>query len=199
MVPNQYSAAAKIPLPLNVGLGLGYQVTPKWLVSADVDWTRHQSLDVVTLQLRNSTAIPSPLGDSLDDNLLFHWTNVTRISVGTRYDAGTFRGVQTRLLGGFYSDPSAAPSETLVPIIPDGNTRHVFSAGAVLTKKQWSLTGVYKFITTSDRVVNDYTYDTTGLDPAAAQLYHLLGRPVNVAGTYHLRIHEWVTGLQYTF
>lgn len=199
VVPSQYSAAAKIPLPLNVGLGFGYQVTPKWLVSADLDFTRHSTLDEVTLQLRNSTTTPSVLGDSLDDNLKFHWKNVTRISVGTRYDAGTIKGVQTRLLGGFYSDPTAAPNETLVPIIPDGNTRHIFQGGAVLSHKHWSLTGVYKFITTSDRVVSAYSFDTTGLDPAAVQQFHLLGSPTNVAGTYHLRIHEWITGLQYSF
>ncbi len=199
VVPNQYSAAAKVPLPLNLGIGIGYQVTPKWLVSADFDWTRHSVLDEVTLQLRNSASTPAVLGDSLDDNLQFHWKNVTRVSLGTRYDAGALFGLQTRLLGGFYADPTAAPNATLIPLIPDGNTRKVFQLGAVLSKAHWSFTGVYKFITTSDRVIDAYSFDTTGLDPNAVQTFHLLGSPTNVAGTYHLRIHEWITGLQYTF
>jgi long-chain fatty acid transport protein len=199
VVPATYSASAKIPLPLNAGVGLAYKITPKWLFAADVDWTQQSVFDTIILKLRNRSNVPAPYGESIDDALKELWHDVTRVSVGSRYAVGQVRGLDLTLLGGYYHDPSPAPNSTLTPIIPDGKERHVFQVGGSLGTSHFKFTGVYKYIYTPDRTVDAYVYNTSGLSDVARDVYHLAGVPQNLAGTYHLRVHEWITGVQYTF
>ncbi len=197
VIPANYVVSTKIPLPMNIGGGLAYQLSEKMLVAADVDWTQQSALDVITLKLRRVGAVPSAFGDSLDDMLHENWTDVVRVSVGARYALGQIKGLDAMLSGGYYHDPTPIPDDTITPLIPDGTTRNVFQLGGSLAKGRVKFSTIWKYINAPTRTVAAQSYDRAGLpeqDP-----FGRTGTPINLAGTYDLKVFEVITGLQYTF
>lgn len=197
VVPAQYALSTKIPLPLNFGGGVAYQVSPKLLVAADVDWTQQSRFDEITLQMRRVGGAPSVLGDALDTVIHENWMDVVRFSFGARYALGHVLGFNGVVTGGYYHDPTPIPDATLTPLIPDGSTRNVLQLGGSLGKGHVKVTGVWKYIKAPVRTVAVQTFDRSGLP--ADDPYHRTGVPLNLAGTYDLRVFELVAGLQYTF
>lgn len=197
VIPAQYAVSTKVPLPLNVGGGIAYQVTPKLLVAADLDWTQQSRFDEITLRMRRVGPTPSVLGDALDTVVHENWMNVVRISLGTRYALGHVRGLDAMVTAGYYHDPTPIPDATLTPLIPDGTTRNVMQVGGSLGKGHLKFTGVWKYIKAPARTVTVQTFDRTGLPESDP--YHRTGVPLNLAGTYDLKVFEVVTGLQYSF
>jgi len=117
-MPPKQSGTATLNMPWMLNMGVLYDVSPVWDLSADVDvvgWSRYEKLTI-------DFADDKPADEqSLDKD----WKNSVILRGGTSYDLNE----KTVLRGGVLFDKNPVPDETIDGQLPDAN-RYGISIGA---------------------------------------------------------------------
>jgi len=163
---------AALPLPLVLGAGVAYKGIDKLLVTADVSWSQWSAWDVIEIELEDSKS-----------ELVQNWEDGIRLGLGLEY--AIIDPLKFRL--GYYTEPSAIPDETLNITIPDPSRRHAIAIGASYNLGLFVLDFNYENILIGDREVKDWVYNP------AANGYE------NMAGTYKMKVNNFMFGLGYKF
>ena len=173
IVPPNTSIEADMPLPMNIGIGIGYSGIENLLLTFDVDWTQWSVWDYIPFTTPNGVEI---------GRLTEEWDDAIRIAAGLEYTMGLLK-----LRTSFYTEPATPPDKTMSPTIPEVNRRYVANLGFGydLGFGTIHVSGEYMFI--SDRTVDTWNMvlDADG-DPAGYD---------NMAGTYKMNIMTIMLGL----
>ncbi len=101
-------AHADVTLPDNVSIGLYHDITPRWAVMSDLQWTHWSLLKEITI---------APLNGAPTTNLPLNWRSTWFVGVGTSY-----RVLDTLLLQtGFSYDQSPVPDFYRTSRVPDSD------------------------------------------------------------------------------
>ena len=130
---------ANIIMPDVANLGVGYDLTERLYIEADLTYTGWGTIDELAIEfpaefpaLTQSTIAPrnpSPL----------NWENALCYRLGMQWSSPA--GWSARLGGGYDLTP-AVDDETITPLVPDGN-RVYFTAGAGMELGDWQLDVAY--------------------------------------------------------
>ena len=179
------AATTTVPLPLEIGFGIGYQVSEKLLIAADLMFTRWSVWDEIPININKDFD-----NDGIDDvtTLVEHWDNVNKFSVGLEYLIMDNYDRQAFLRLGFASDGSSIPDETLGPFIPDIGTKNSVFVGLGLNM---------------DKITIDLAAQTMFVDDKTIDLAALVdGDPTeqsNIPGIWSLEESAFVLGIAYSF
>ena len=173
VVYEDVSGDTKLPLPMEVGVGLAYTGIENLLLAADFAWSKWSAWDVIEIDLETGEK----------SNLIENWDDGIRLGLGLEYTLSE----QLKLRGGYYYEGSVVPDETLTPTIPDINTRSAVSFGFQfnLGPIAWHLN--YEKILIGDKTVRDYVFNE------AENSYD------NLAGDYGMKVDNIMTGFEYHF
>lgn len=176
---------ATLPLPLEIGFGIGYQLSERLLISADIMITNWSAWDEIPININEDFD-----GDGELDvtTLVEHWDDVNKYLFGLEYLIMDSDDKQAFLRFGFASDGSPVPDETLSALIPDiGRKNSVFvGIGLNLGKLAIDVAGQTMFV--DDRDVTSPAFfrgDFTDL--------------TNLPGTWSLTESSLAVGLGYSF
>lgn len=162
-----------LPLPKRIGGGIAFTGINNLLISADVAWTEWSVWDVIELYDDNGTKI---------SQLVQNWEDGIRAGIGLEYSLTSMK-----LRGCFYSEPPAAVSETMTPVIPDAGRRNVAAVGVEIPFGKMRVHLSYEKMFIDDLTVDEWvlTPDQTGYD--------------NMAGSYTMNVNNFMVGFDYSF
>jgi long-chain fatty acid transport protein len=171
-VYDDVSGDTKLPLPMEFGVGLSYTGINNLLIAADFAMVKWSAWDEILIELETGE----------ESNLIEHWDDGFRASLGLEYSLGLLK-----LRGGYYYESSVVPDETLSPTIPDINTRGAFSLGFQYGFGPLVFHMNYEKILIGDKTVKDYVFN------ASENSYD------NLAGVYSADVNNIMLGLGYAF
>ncbi len=96
----KFDEEVDLPLPGDLGAGIAFKPHQKITFTFDVNWVNWSRLEKINPKF---------------GEVLFNWEDVTRISFGFEY----LPLENLPVYGGYYSDPSPIPDNTLSPILPE--------------------------------------------------------------------------------
>jgi len=167
------TAAASIPNPDMLVVGVAYKARNDVTLLFDYQWTHWSAFSV--LQLTFSSAPNETLYENYGN------TN------GFRFGAEWAQSAHVTLRGGYLHHNGAAPPQTVTPLLPEGD-RNEFSAGASFHfTGQLSADVAYQYIRQNDR--RGRTVETPNIPPTTA---------LN-DGLYTFAAHLFGVSLAYTF
>lgn len=141
---------ASLPLVDEYTVGATYKVTPKWQVSADINYTGWSRYDALTLNFENAQ-----VGNQTDKTVLVspkNFKSTLTYRIGTQYQFSDF--IAGRL--GFYHDPSPYEDKDFIPETPSFNNNVVTGGvGFNFNKITLDISGGYAFMQ-SRKSANDY-------------------------------------------
>lgn len=163
---------ADLPLPLNAGVGLAYNVG-NLLVSADVALTQWSTWDVIEVKDKDGKVL---------NQLIENWEDGIRMGAGLEYNL-TF----ARLRAGFYTEPMAAVPETMTPTIPDNGRRNVVVLGFDVPFGPFRWYANYEMMNVEDLEVTEWvaSADKKGYE--------------NMAGNYTMSVSNFLFGIDINF
>lgn len=162
---------AKLPLPMNIGIGFSYTGVENLLLTMDVDFTQWSTWDVIEIEMTDGTK----------NELTERWDDVIRIALGLEY---TMDNLQLR--GGFYTENAASVNETMTPSIPDVGRRNVIIGGIGYKMGNISLHASGEYFFVSDRDVLGWSKSSSG-------------DWENYAGKYQADTFTFMAGFEYNF
>ena len=179
------AATVALPLPLEIGFGIGYQVSEKLLISADLMFTQWTAWDEIPININEDFD-----RDGVNDvtTLVEHWDDVNKYLLGLEYIIMDGDERQAFLRFGFASDGSPIPDETQGALIPDIGTKNSIFAGLGLNMGKITID-----LAAQTMFVEDRTIDTVALvdgDPTES---------TNIPGVWSLEESAFVVGLAYSF
>ena len=166
------SGDVKLPLPMEFGIGLSYTGINNLMIAADFSMTKWSAWDEILIELETGE----------ESNLIEHWEDGIRASVGLEYSFGLLK-----LRGGYYYESSVIPEETMSPTIPDINTRSAFSLGFQYGFGPLVFHMNYEKILIGDKTVKDYIFNPV------ENSYD------NLAGVYGADVNNIMLGFGYAF
>ena len=110
--------------PQNIGLGVAYNITPKWLLAMDVNWVDWSVVEEEVFDFKDNIFSPD------DITLPRRWKDTYQWRVGMEYILKD----RWMLRGGYAYDPSPVPSETLDPAYLDGDQQILCLGGGYRVK-----------------------------------------------------------------
>ncbi|MEO6667167.1 MAG: outer membrane protein transport protein [Nitrospiria bacterium] len=125
-------ARSEIDLPPTLRLGVLVRPVSKWNVELDAVWTGWSTLDRVVVAF--DSGLPT-------DQTNFGWKNSMTYNLGTEYRLTDY----SFLRGGFSYDATPIPSDTVGPLLPDGDRRW-FSLGGGYDAVGWKTDLSYNLI-----------------------------------------------------
>lgn len=132
---------ATLPLVDEYTVGATYKVTPKWQVSADINYTGWAHYDALTLDFEKAQ-----VGNQTDKTVLVspkNFKSTLTYRVGTQYQFTNF--IAGRL--GFYHDPSPYEDKNFIPETPSFNNNVVTGGiGLNFNKITLDISGGYAFM-----------------------------------------------------
>ena len=178
-------ATTTLPLPLEIGFGIGYQLSEKLLISADLMITQWSVWDEIPININKDFDND---GDNDITTLVEHWDDVNKYMVGLEYLIMDSDERQAFLRFGFASDGSPIPDETLGAFIPDIGTKNSVFAGLGLNMGKITID-----LAAQTMFADDRTIDKAALvdeDPTER---------TNIPGVWSLEESAFVLGLAYSF
>jgi long-chain fatty acid transport protein len=131
-------AKTKIKHPAQIQGGVAYSGFKNWLVEADYAWVNWKSFNTLPLTFSNP-ATPS-------ENLIENYNNSSAFRIGAEYTIPTDGW---KLRAGFAGVASAAPPETVTPLLPEQD-RYYFNAGVgIPLGKTFAIDGSYAHVGTN--------------------------------------------------
>jgi long-chain fatty acid transport protein len=146
----------KITHPAQIQGGAAYSGYKNWLLEADYAWVGWKRFDYLPVDFQ---------GSAPDKNLIESYNNSSSIRLGAEYSA-TADGWKVR--GGFAGVASAAPAETVTPLLPEQDRAYWTFGAGIPIMHAWTLDAAYAHVFTAGargRIV-----ERQGLDQTAAQL-----------------------------
>jgi long-chain fatty acid transport protein len=130
-------AKTKITHPAQIQGGVSYSGLKNWLLEADYEWVNWKSFDKLPITF---------FGPAPSDTLLENYNNSSAIRLGAEYTIPTDGW---KLRAGFAGASSAAPPETVTPLLPEQD-RYYWNVGVgIPINKQFSVDGTYSHVGTS--------------------------------------------------
>lgn len=163
---------ATLPLAEEYTLGATYKITPKWLISADFNYTGWSRYDKLTLDFDNA-----PVGNQQNNPTVLvtpkNFKNTKTFRLGTQY---MFNDMIAGRVGAYY-DESPYSNDNFIPETPSFNS-YVLTAGLgfKFNKLGVDIAGAYAL--PQSREVNNIYYNFIGQAKAKA-LYFGLGLSYN--------------------
>jgi long-chain fatty acid transport protein len=130
------SASTKITHPAQFGLGFGYTGFKNVSLDADYAWTGWKKFDMLDLTFPGDT--------TLNKHLLEQYNNTSAIRIGAEY---TIPNKQWQVRAGFAGVASAAPAETVTPLLPEQD-RGYYTLGVGIPFGRYAIDGSYAYIRT---------------------------------------------------
>jgi long-chain fatty acid transport protein len=129
----------KITHPAQIQAGVAYSGFKNWLLEGDYEWVNWKSFDKLPITFSNSPTTPS-------DTLIQNYNNTSGIRLGAEY---TLPSDGWKLRAGFAGAASAAPPETVTPLLPEQD-RYYFNLGiGIPLGKKMILDGAYSRVGTN--------------------------------------------------
>jgi len=152
-------ASTKITHPAQIQAGIAYTGFKDWLLEGDYSWVGWKRFNTLPVTFTNSP---------LDFTLIEDYNNSSAIRLGAEYTIPTDGW---KLRAGFVGAASAAPPETVTPLLPEQD-RNYFTLGAgVPFMSRWTIDASYAHVSTPGargRIVPRTT--TENASATAAQL-----------------------------
>lgn len=129
---NQGDVHTKLHFPALWSFGAAWQPTRDWTWEADFNWTQWSAFDSLALTFPSEPSLNTTVPEDYDDQF--------RVSVGAEHRLGRFA-----YRFGYYFDQTAAPTESVTPLLPDAN-RHGATIGysrQLGARKAWTLDAYY--------------------------------------------------------
>jgi long-chain fatty acid transport protein len=124
-LPADQRATAEIPFPAMASLGAAYRLGERWRAEANLNWTGWSIFDELPLTFEDD-ALSMVIEEKYDD--------VFSVRTGVTFQASE----RMQFRGGYYFDPSPAPSASVGPILPDSE-RNGVSVGIGYASEGWRL------------------------------------------------------------
>lgn len=124
--------STKITHPAQIQAGFGYSGFPGWLLSADYAWTGWRRFDELPVEFQGPASSSNRL-------LIEDYNNTSAIRLGAQ--RAFANGAQLRL--GFSGVASAAPDETVTPLLPEQDRAYVSIGAAYPVTGNITLEGAY--------------------------------------------------------
>lgn len=144
------TGSVEIPMPTNLQGGLAYQVTPEFMISADLQFVGWSSFEKLTITLPNGPNGPggalgtAPLQKTQVE--IENWKDSFIYRLGAEYTMESFT-----LRAGFIYDGTPQITPSVEPRLPDANrTEFTLGAGFMLTDNV-NVDVAYQFISSADR------------------------------------------------
>ncbi len=140
--------SADATIPDVISMGVSYDVTDRWTISAEADWTDWSDFDELVIEFDNPAQSDSFTEES--------WHDSWFLAIGTSYDITD----DLTIRGGFAYDQGASPTRTRTPRIPDED-RYWISVGATYEPFEWASVSLgYTHIFLPDAEINLAATDT---------------------------------------
>ncbi len=143
--------STRIAHPAQVGLGLAYTGWKNAVVDVDYQYTGWKQFREIPITFKGSSAATTAPSDTVVED----YNNTSSIRIGIEYDVQQYKGLKLR--AGAAGAASAAPAETVTPLLPEQDRAY------------WTLGGGYTFMThyaLDAAFAHIYTGGTRGrLDP----------------------------------
>jgi len=166
------NVTAKVPLPMNIGVGFAYYGIENFMLSMDVDFTQYSSFDVIDIEF----------ADGGKEQLVENWEDVIRIAFGFEYMMN-----KLKLRGSYYTENSATINETFTPSIPDVGRRNVIIGGFGYSFGQIEFHAHGEYIFVADRTVDTW------------ELNQSQNGYENFAGTFSASTFTLMAGFEFNF
>lgn len=154
-------ASTKITHPAQIQAGLAYSGIKNWLLEGDYAWTGWKRFDVLPVTFTGPAATSSSVK-------IESYNNTSSIRLGAEY---TMPQDGWKLRVGFTGIASAAPPETVTPLLPEQDRAYGTLGLGIPLNKSWAIDAAYAHIWTSGargRIVDRTT--TVNNTATAAQL-----------------------------
>ena len=132
------NADTKVTHPAQVQAGVAYSGFKDWLLEADYAWVGWKRFDVLPVTFNGAASEQSRV-------LLENYNNSSAIRLGAEYTT-KYNGLKLR--GGFAGVASAAPDETVTPLLPEQDRRYWTLGFGLPFWSTWALDGAYAHIGT---------------------------------------------------
>lgn len=124
-IPPNQPVATKLAFPASFVLGLAWRPDPRWTYEVDGVWTGWSAFDKLPLKF-----VQDP---SLDQDIIENYNDQFAVRLGAEHRLERFA-----YRFGYYYDQTAAPTESVTPLLPDA-TRHGFTFGLGLDRGSWAI------------------------------------------------------------
>jgi long-chain fatty acid transport protein len=181
--------SAELNLPSCISLGLAYELSPTFTLSAEVQRTQWSTFEELRLKFTNNHLLPTPDGTTYsqpDQPTTEKWTDSTFVSVGAACHPGN--GWTYRL--GLAMDKAPVDTATRTPRIPDADRTWISAGTSYQFSKTFGLDFGYTHIIAKDSTVNL----SGGTDTASADFFK-----GNLSGTYKNAIDIWALQARWSF
>ncbi len=157
--------------PQMVILGIANEPLDGLTVELDLQWINWDSFDQQTVKFDKQTAAVQNITTTLN------WEDTWTLRMGGNYNINDATVVRL----GYVYDPSAVPSETLSPLIPELD-KHIIETGLGYAHRKWNIDLYFGYIFGDSRQVNN----------------SLLGMPAH-SGKYKISAYGGGFSLQFIF
>jgi long-chain fatty acid transport protein len=130
------SVSTRIVHPAQAEVGVGYSGVKNWSFSADYSWVGWSRFNVVPLDFADT---------SLSETLIEAYRNAGAIRLGAEYTAPS-KAWQGR--AGLAASMSAAPAETVTPLLPEQDRSYYTVGAGIPFKRRWTIDLAYAYIAT---------------------------------------------------
>jgi long-chain fatty acid transport protein len=179
--------SAELNLPSCLSLGLAYDLSPTFTLSAEVQRTQWSTFEELRLKFDNNHLLPDGVNYSQPDQPTTEkWTDTTFVSVGAACHPGN--GWTYRL--GLAMDKAPVDTATRTPRIPDADRTWISAGTSYQFSKTFGLDFGYTHIIAKDSTVNL----SGGTDTASADFFK-----GNLSGTYKNAIDIWALQARWSF
>ncbi len=132
------TASTKITHPAQVQAGFAYDGIKNWLLEMDYAWVGWKRFDILPVQFNGPASVNSR-------NLIENYNNSSAIRLGAEY---TTAKDGWKIRGGFTGVASAAPPETVTPLLPEQDRLYWTFGLGIPVVKNWSVDAGYAHIYT---------------------------------------------------
>ena len=147
----------KIVHPAQIQAGVGYTGFPNLTISADYAWAGWKQLQKIIIDFQ---------GAAPDATLLQEYNHSSAIRLSAEYAAPQVEGL--RLRGGFSGVATAAPDETVTPLLPEQDRSYATLGVGLPVWRAWSVDAAYARVNTPGR--RGRITERTSTGQTAAQL-----------------------------
>ena len=149
LVAGQFAAGAplskqkvhtKIVHPAQIQAGIGYSGFPNTTLALDYAWMGWKQLNRIVIDFQ---------GNAPDATLIQDYNHSSAIRVSGEYAVPQIQGM--RLRAGFSGVATAAPDETVTPLLPEQDRNYVTFGVGLPTWRSWTLDAAYARVNTPGR------------------------------------------------
>jgi long-chain fatty acid transport protein len=177
-IPAKAEGSTTFDFPNIIGIGLGYQLSPKLLASFDLHYIGWSVYDQYELSINYPDPLPDPEAEVVSEN--FKDTVILRFGLDYKLNDAL------NLRAGFLYDQSPQPEESVDPNLPDAN-RYALLAGFGYSIGKLRIDVGYQYEVFSDR-------------KSPNRDIYLLSNGLNLGeGTYETMAHLFGVNLSYRF